>query len=34
MNVFGGRGERGRRKRFAQVVQRDGVFRFEDGFEE
>ena len=34
MNVFGGLAPLGRRKRFAQVVQRDGAFRFEDGFEE
>ena len=34
MNVFDGRAERGRRKRFVQVVQRNGTFRFEDGFDE
>jgi len=33
MNGFDGRAERGRRKRFAYVVQRDGTFRFEEGFE-
>jgi len=33
MNVFGGRAERDRWKRFAQVVRRDGTFRFDAGFE-
>ena len=33
MNVFGGRAERGRRKRFVQVVQRDSAFRFGEEFE-
>ena len=33
MSVFDGRAERDRQKRFVQVVQRDGTFRFEEGFE-
>jgi hypothetical protein len=33
VKVFGGRGERGRRKRFVQVVHRNARFRFEEGFE-